>query len=189
MDSPFDSRAPRLRASRTGTRDLRLLLATAVLLAAGCGAAGWVGGRAVLAGAPEDDAPLVVVPAPVDRSAAIPAAITLLADDRVCIASGASCRALPGRKVAVAARVNGVPGSGVVLTLNGGTPIAVAASGEYVFQQLLPVGAGYAVELAAPASAERQDCAVERSRGYARQYVTFVQVRCGAGTPVAFATR
>ena len=78
----------------------------------------------------------------------------------------------------VGGQVAGLAGSGLTLSLNGGTPIAITVNGSFQFPSFVDVGASYAVTVAAQPGSPSQTCTVSNGSGTIAGAVTNVQVDC-----------
>ena len=85
----------------------------------------------------------------------------------------------PPATYTVGGTVTGLQGSGLTLEDNGGSALAVSASGTFVFSGLLATGAAYAVTVAGQPDAPAQSCTVSAGSGVvAASNVTSVAVNC-----------
>lgn len=93
--------------------------------------------------------------------------------DRVVYSTGAP-------EYRVGGNVSGLAGSGLVLRLNGGNDLPVAANGSFQFPAYIPSGGAYAVTVASqPVSTPQRTCAVSNDSGLIGSGdVTNVQVTC-----------
>lgn len=93
--------------------------------------------------------------------------------DRVVYSTGAP-------EYRVGGDVTGLAGSGLVLRLNGGNDLPIAANGSFQFPAYLPSGSAYTVTVAAqPISTPRRTCVVGNDSGLIGSGdVTSVQVTC-----------
>mgnify|MGYP001061989446 CR=1 FL=1 len=83
----------------------------------------------------------------------------------------------------VGGSVSGLAGSGLMLSLNGGTPLAVSADGTFQFPVFLASGASYAVAVSSQPTNPAQTCAVTNGSGtIGSANVTDVQVNCTTNT-------
>jgi len=72
----------------------------------------------------------------------------------------------PAPVLTVGGSVSGLPGSGLVLQLNGANDLAVSANGRFKFPKSLPKGSAYSVTVkASPSSPIKQTCTVGQGSG------------------------
>lgn len=99
-------------------------------------------------------------------------------------ACGGGGASVPPPTYTVGGTVTGLSGSGLVLALNLGPGVAVAASGAFVFPDHLASGAAYSVTVASPPASPAEDCRVANGTGViGTGNVTNVTVTCA---PVPF---
>ncbi|MEP7311784.1 MAG: Ig-like domain-containing protein [Pseudomonadota bacterium] len=87
----------------------------------------------------------------------------------------------PGAQAAVytiGGSATGLTGSGLVLQLNGGANLSVAASGAFIFATTVASGGPYSVTVATQPSSPSQTCTVTSGSGTATANVTSVAVAC-----------
>ncbi|MGA8864324.1 MAG: hypothetical protein WBM09_11795 [Gallionella sp.] len=86
----------------------------------------------------------------------------------------------------VGGTVSGLPGSGLVLQLNGANDLPVSADGKFSFPRTLAKGSSYSVSVkASPSSPVKQTCKVDRGSGkIANANINNIMVTC---TTVTFA--
>ena len=83
--------------------------------------------------------------------------------------------------------VSGLAGSGLLLKLNGGTALPVAADGAFAFPDSLIAGTAYVVTIGAQPSNPAQTCGIANASGtIGSANVTNVAVTCVTGTPTSF---
>ncbi|MDB4986847.1 MAG: hypothetical protein JWN04_2025, partial [Myxococcaceae bacterium] len=93
---------------------------------------------------------------------------------------GLTCTA---HKYQVSGTVQGLEGTGLVLTNQGGETLAIAASGQFQFAALLDDASTYSVSVAGSVTAPRQMCAVSHGEGTIDGAdVTDVQITCATNT-------
>jgi hypothetical protein len=89
---------------------------------------------------------------------------------------------------AIGGVVQGLAGTGLQLSLNGGAPLAVAASGAFAFSTQLAAGASYSVTVAQqPSGGVAQTCTVVNGTGTVTGPVTNVQINCPPPAPTGLA--
>jgi hypothetical protein len=72
----------------------------------------------------------------------------------------------PAPVLTVGGSVSGLPGSGLVLQLNGANDLAVSANGKFNFPRSLPKGSAYSVTVkTSPSSPIKQTCTVGQGSG------------------------
>lgn len=89
----------------------------------------------------------------------------------------------------VGGQVAGLAGSGLTLSLNGGTPIAITVNGSFQFPSFVDVGASYAVTVAAQPGSPSQTCTVSNGSGTIAGAVTDVAVACATDPFTVTATQ
>ena len=96
----------------------------------------------------------------------------------------------PPATYTVGGTVSGLQGSGLTLENNGGSALAVSASGTFVFPGLLATGAAYMVTVAAQPDAPAQSCSVSAGSGVVgTSNVTSVAVDCTSPRLTALANQ
>jgi hypothetical protein len=91
-----------------------------------------------------------------------------------------NCVTDPPTTYTVGGTVNGLVGSGLVLSLDGGNHLPVDANGSFTFPDALADGASYAVTVATQPGTPSQDCSVANGNGkVAGANVADVAVSCG----------
>jgi hypothetical protein len=90
----------------------------------------------------------------------------------------------PPAVLTVGGSVSGLPGSGLVLQLNGANDLAVSANGQFKFPRSLPKGSAYTVTVkSSPSSPIKQTCTVGRGNGkIAGAAVNNISVTCVTNT-------
>lgn len=93
---------------------------------------------------------------------------------------------LPPPSRLVGGSVSGLPGSGLILQLNGANDLPVSANGKFNFPKALPRGSAYSVTVkAAPSAPVKQTCSVDQGSGnIANTDINNIAVTC---TTVSFA--
>jgi hypothetical protein len=91
---------------------------------------------------------------------------------------------VPPPALTVGGSVSGLPGSGLVLQLNGANDLAVSANGRFKFPKSLPRGSGYTVTVkSSPSSPVKQTCTVGQGSGkIAGTAVNNISVTCVTNT-------
>ncbi|HKX46780.1 MAG TPA: hypothetical protein VJP77_08760, partial [Planctomycetota bacterium] len=117
---------------------------------------------------------VTVLTHPTDQLCTLSNASGTLAGSNVANVNGACVEAYP-----VAGTANGVGGPGLVLQLNGGDDLAVAADGPFVFATPVPVGMPYAVTVLTPPTGQVASL-VHPSGTLAAPGASDVEVWCGA---------
>ncbi len=74
--------------------------------------------------------------------------------------------------------VSGLAGSGLALTLNGGTPFAIAQDGSFTFPGYHATGTAYVVQVQAQPGTPSQTCSITNGSGTATATVTAISVTC-----------
>lgn len=96
--------------------------------------------------------------------------------DRVVYAGGTPAYQVSGT-------TSGLAGSGLALTLNGGTPLAIAANGAFQFPAWVQTGSTYTVAVSSLPSTPGQTCTVTNGTGtITTANITNVQVNCVTNT-------
>lgn len=95
-------------------------------------------------------------------------------------ASPATAAAPPAPVLTVGGSVSGLPGSGLVLQLNGTNDLPVSANGNFKFPKALAKGSAYSVTVkSSPASPIKQTCTVSQGSGnIAAAAVNNITVTC-----------
>lgn len=89
--------------------------------------------------------------------------------------------------LSIGGTASGVAGSGLVLQLNGGDDLAVAADGSFSFGSTLPVGSTYVVSVLSQPAGPAQTCSIGAGSGTANAAVTDVTVSCSTDPLVLLA--
>ena len=80
---------------------------------------------------------------------------------------------------AIGGSVSGLPGSGLVLQLNGGNDISINSNGNFKFPRPLPKGSAYTVTVkSSPTAPFRQTCTVAQGHGNVATSVNNITVTC-----------
>jgi 6-phosphogluconolactonase len=101
------------------------------------------------------------------------------------VGSGATSSTI--RDYTVGGTASGILGDGLVLRLNGGPALPLAANGAFKFSDTIPSGSSYLVTIAVQPSNPSQTCVVDGATGaVARSAITTVVVTC-TSAPIQFA--
>ncbi|HEY1414108.1 MAG TPA: hypothetical protein VGF36_18325, partial [Rhodopila sp.] len=107
-----------------------------------------------------------------------------------CGGGGGGGSSTPATTYAVGGTVSGLSGAGLVLQNNGGSDLAVPASGTFSFAARLPNGAAYSVTVKTQPSSPTQTCMVTNAAGMvSNANVTNVAVVCSTGPFTALANQ
>ncbi|MDB4973178.1 MAG: fibronectin type domain protein [Myxococcaceae bacterium] len=98
------------------------------------------------------------------------------------LSSGAYALTCRMRDYALSGTVEGLEGSGLVLTSQSGEALAISASGAFAFSQRLADGAPYEVSASGAISGPRQTCAVSGGSGHIAGADSAVKVTCATET-------
>lgn len=98
------------------------------------------------------------------------------------------CMTLPPPTYSVGGDVDGLVGSGLALSLNGGANLAIAGDGPFTFPLTLVDGSDYAVVVAVQPDGPEQECSVANGNGTIDGAdVTDIDVICVTAPPEIFA--